>query len=63
MCPWVPSTRICCRSWISCVACSTPTTAGRPYSRAITAPRVISPPTSVTRPVIATNKGDQVGSV
>ena len=63
MYPSVPFTRICCPSWISCVACSTPTTAGRPYSRAITAPCVIRPPTSVTRPVIATNRGDQLGSV
>ncbi len=61
--PSVPCTRIRCQSWISRVACSTPTTAGRPYSRAITAPWVIRPPTSVTRPVIATNRGDQLGSV
>ena len=39
------------------MASSTPTTAGKPYSRAITAPWVIRPPTSVTRPVIATNSG------
>ncbi len=56
-------TRIRCPSRISRVACSTPTTAGKPYSRAITAPWVIRPPTSVTRPVIATNEGDQLGSV
>ena len=48
---------------ISRLACSTPTTAGKPYSRAITAPWVIRPPTSVTRPAMATNKGDQLGSV
>ena len=41
--PSVPCTRIRCPSRISCVACSTPTTAGRPYSRAITAPWVIRP--------------------
>jgi hypothetical protein len=45
------------------VACSTPTTAGKPYSGAITAPWVIRPPTSVTSPVIARNRGDQLGSV
>ena len=45
------------------VARSTPTTAGKPYSRAITAPWVIRPPTSVTSPLIATNRGDQLGSV
>jgi hypothetical protein len=45
------------------VAFSTPTTAGKPYSRAITAPWVIRPPTSVTSPVIATNRGVQLGSV
>ncbi len=39
-----------------------PTTVGRPYSRAITAPWVIRPPTSVTRPVID-EEGDQLGSV
>src|SRR5437588_4903924 len=61
--PSVPLTRIRCRSRITRVACSTPTTAGKPYSRAITAPWVIRPPTSVTRPVIATNRGDQLGSV
>jgi hypothetical protein len=61
--PSVPCTRIRCPSRISRVACSTPTTAGKPYSRAITAPWVIKPPTSVTRPVIATNRGDQLGSV
>jgi DNA gyrase subunit B len=43
--------------------CSTPTTAGRPYSRAITAPWVISPPASVTSPAMATNSGVQLGSV
>src|SRR3989442_1009792 len=63
MYPSVPFTRIRCPSRISRVACSTPTTAGKPYSRAITAPWVIRPPTSVTRPVIATNRGDQLGSV
>ena len=63
MYPSVPCTRIRCPSRISRVACSTPTTAGKPYSRAITAPWVIRPPTSVTRPVIATNRGDQLGSV
>jgi hypothetical protein len=47
---------------ISPVACSTPTTAGK-SSRAITAPWVIRPPTAVTRPVIVTNRGDQLGSV
>jgi hypothetical protein len=36
--PSVPCTRIRCPSRISRVACSTPTTAGKPYSRAITAP-------------------------
>jgi hypothetical protein len=56
-------TRIRCPSRISRVACSTPTTAGKPYSRAITAPWVIRPPTSVTRPLIATNRGVQLGSV
>jgi hypothetical protein len=61
--PPVPCTRIRCPSRISRVACCTPTTAGRPYSRAITAPWVIRPPTSVTRPVIPTNRGDQLGSV
>lgn len=41
-----------------------PTTAGKPYSRAITALWVIRPPpTSVTRPLIATNAGVQLGSV
>jgi hypothetical protein len=78
MYPSVPCTRIRCPSRISRVACSTPTTAGKPYSRAITAPWVIRPPTSVgggrsrtgrhpghglTRPVIVTNRGDQLGSV
>src|SRR6185312_14699435 len=57
--PSVPWTRIRCPSRISRVASSTPTTAGRPYSRAITAPWVIRPPTSVTRPAIAPNRGDQ----
>ena len=61
--PFVPWTRIRCPSRISRVACSTPTTAGRPYSRAITAPWVIRPPTSVTRPLIATNRGVKLGSV
>ena len=56
-------TRIRCPSRISRVASSTPTTAGSPYSWAITAPWVISPPTSVTRPAIATNSGVQLGSV
>jgi hypothetical protein len=37
-CPSVPSTRIRCPSRIRRVAFSTPTTAGKPYSRAITAP-------------------------
>src|SRR5687768_7267272 len=54
--PSVPCTRIRCPSAISRVASSTPTTAGRPYSRAITAPCVISPPTSVTRPATATER-------
>jgi hypothetical protein len=36
---------------------------GKPYSRAITAPWVIRPPTSVTRPVIATNSGVQLVGV
>ena len=36
------------------VAFSTPTAAGKPYSRAMTAPWVISPPTSVTRLLIDT---------
>jgi hypothetical protein len=36
---------------------------GEPYSRAITAPWFISPPTSVTRPLMVTNSGDQLGSV
>ena len=40
-----------------------PTTAGKPYSRAITAPWVIKPPTCVTRPLMVTNTGDQLGSV
>jgi hypothetical protein len=61
--PFVPCTRICCPSRISRVAYSTPTTAGKPYSRAITAPWVIRPPTSVTRPLMATNRGVQLGSV
>lgn len=61
--PSVPCTRIRCPSFISWVAFSTPTTAGRPYSRAITAPWVISPPTSVTRPFMDTNNGVQPGSV
>jgi aryl-alcohol dehydrogenase-like predicted oxidoreductase len=39
----------------------TPTTAGRPYSRAITAPWVIRPPTSVTSAAIATNSGSSWG--
>jgi hypothetical protein len=38
MYPSVPCRRIRCPSWISRVAFCTPTTAGRPYSRAITAP-------------------------
>jgi hypothetical protein len=38
MYPSVPLTRTRCPSRISRVACSTPTTAGKPYSRAITAP-------------------------
>ena len=61
--PFVPSTRIRCRSRMRRVAPSTPTTAGRPYSRATTAPWVIRPPTSVIRPAIVTNNGDQLGSV
>src|SRR6478672_7503378 len=36
--PSVPCTRIRCPSFINFVAFSTPTTAGKPYSRAITAP-------------------------
>src|SRR5690625_5442045 len=39
------------------------TTLFRSYSRAITAPWVISPPTSVTSPLIETNNGVQLGSV
>ncbi len=46
MYPSVSCTRIRCPSRISRVARSTPTTAGRPYSRAITAPWVTRPPTS-----------------
>ena len=61
--PSVPLTRIRCPSRMRWVACSTPTTAGKPYSRAITAPWVMRPPTSVTRPAMATNRGDQLGSV
>ena len=61
--PSVPLTRILCPSLMSLVAFSTPTTAGKPYSRAITAPCVINPPTSVTRPFIDTNNGVQLGSV
>ncbi len=61
--PSVPCTRIRCPSFMSLVAFSTPTTAGKPYSRAITAPWVISPPTSVTRPFMNTNNGVQLGSV
>src|SRR5258706_9845422 len=61
--PSVPCTRTRCPSLINLVAFSTPTTAGKPYSRAITAPWVISPPTSVTRPLIDTNTGVQLGSV
>src|ERR1700676_209534 len=61
--PSVPFTRILCPSLISLVAFSTPTTAGKPYSRAITAPWVISPPTSVTSPFMDTNNGVQLGSV
>ena len=45
--PSVPFTRILCPSLISLVAFFTPTTAGKPYSRAITAPWVISPPTTI----------------
>jgi hypothetical protein len=45
------------------VAFSTPTTAGKPYSCAITAPWVISLPTSVTKPFMDTNNGVQPGSV
>jgi hypothetical protein len=63
MYPSDPCTRIRCPSRISRVASSTPTTAGKPYSRAITAPWVIRPPTSVTRPLIATKTGVQLGSV
>ena len=59
--PSVPCTRIRCPSFISFVAFSTPTTAGKPYSRAITAPCVMSPPTSVTNPFIETNNGVQPG--
>src|ERR1041384_2746778 len=59
--PSVPCTRIRCPSFISLVAFSTPTTAGKPYSRAITAPWVISPPTSVTRPFMDKNNGVQLG--
>ena len=55
--------RIRCPSFIILVAFSTPTTAGKPYSRAITDPWVISPPTSVTRPFMDTNNGVQLGSV
>jgi hypothetical protein len=61
--PSVPCTRIRCPSLISLVAFSTPTTAGKPYSRAMTAPWVLSPPTSVTRPLMDTNNGVQLGSV
>src|SRR5207249_362077 len=61
--PSVLCTRIRCPSLISLVAVSTPTTAGKPYSRAMTAPWVISPPTSVTRPLMDTNNGVQLGSV
>jgi hypothetical protein len=45
------------------VASTTPTTADKPYSRAVTALWVIKPYTSVTRPAIATNSGVQLGSV
>src|ERR1700722_14549674 len=61
--PSVPCTRIRCPSLISLVAFSTPTTGGKPYSPAIAAPRVISPPTSATRPLMETNNGVQLGSV
>src|ERR1039458_9113193 len=61
--PSVPCTGTRSPSRSSRGACSTPTTAGKPYSRAITAPWVIRPPTSVTRPLIATNTGVQLGSV
>jgi hypothetical protein len=40
--PSVPCTRVRCPSGISRVASTTPTTAGEPHSRAITAPWVIS---------------------
>lgn len=57
----MPCTRIRRPSFINLVAFSTAT--GNPYSRAMTAPWVINPPTSVTRPFIETNKGVQLGSV
>ena len=50
----VPCTRIRCPSRISRAKCCTPTTAGTPWSHAITAPRS-SDPTSDARPLIATN--------
>ncbi len=59
--PAEPCTRIRSPSLMRCVARSTATTAGMPYSRAITAPWVICPPTSVTKPPIATNSGSPTG--
>lgn len=50
-------------SLISAVAQTTPTTACNPYSRVITEPWVIMPPTSVTSAAIDTNTGVQLGSV
>jgi len=59
--PSVRFTLIFCLSFISFVTFSTPTTAGRPYSRVITAPWDIAPPTSVTSPAIVTKTGVQLG--
>src|SRR5580692_6950456 len=61
--PSVPCTRIRCPSLISLVAFSTPTTAGKPCSRAMTAPWVINPPTSVTRPLMDTNNGVHLNEI
>ena len=61
--PRSPSTRTRWPSAIAFVAPLTETTAGRPYSRATSAPWVNRPPTSATNPPAVANRGVQAGSV
>ena len=61
--PEETSRRMRCPVLRRCVARSTATTAGIPYSRATTEPCVISPPTSIASLPAARKRGVQAGSV